>query len=60
MMRAMCQAHRKEVDESEWEERRNILLVLEVERNKEKEENKDRNKEKKEKKERNKEKKEKK
>ena len=50
-MRAMCQAHRKEVVESEWEGRRN-LLVLVVERNKEKKEKKERNKEKKEKKER--------
>ena len=28
MMTVMCQAHRKEVDESEWGERRNLLLVF--------------------------------
>ena len=50
-VRAMCQAHRKKEDESEWDERRNLTLVLAVERNKEKKEKKKGNKEKKEKKE---------
>ena len=45
-VRAMCQAHRKKVDE-----RRNLIVVLAVESNKEKKEKKKGNKEKKEKKE---------
>ena len=44
-VRAMCQAHRKKVDE-----RRNLILVLAVERNKEKKEKKESERKRKEKK----------